>query len=200
MASQNITEALNSYITDMLSLERHIDAALESQIKDLETYPKVTAELRRWVEAQLEQHGNMVAIGSGGNINTIYKLARVKQGRPIGVERMRAIRNMLRAHSLEERIVTLNLRPDRADVIVFALAPPAARHDFARRFHSRGGGYWPDQRARPVRAGDGMPRSRQMAGACPHRGQRLAGAIPQPDTGAQRRHGACRIRRRAVAA
>ena len=38
MASQNITEALNSYITDMLSLERHIDAALESQIKDLETY------------------------------------------------------------------------------------------------------------------------------------------------------------------
>jgi exopolyphosphatase/guanosine-5'-triphosphate,3'-diphosphate pyrophosphatase len=27
---------------------------------------------------------------------------------------------MLRSYSLEERIVTLNLRPDRADVVVFA--------------------------------------------------------------------------------
>jgi exopolyphosphatase/guanosine-5'-triphosphate,3'-diphosphate pyrophosphatase len=33
---------------------------------------------------------------------------------------MRSIRNTLRKHSLEERIVTLNLRPDRADVVVFA--------------------------------------------------------------------------------
>jgi len=30
------------------------------------------------------------------------------------------MRNMLRSYSLEERIVTLGLRPDRADVIVFA--------------------------------------------------------------------------------
>jgi exopolyphosphatase/guanosine-5'-triphosphate,3'-diphosphate pyrophosphatase len=82
--------------------------------------PKVTAQLRLWVEAQCKEHGNMVAIGSGGNINTIYKMARVKQGRPIDIERMRTIRNMLRKYSLEERIVTLNLRPDRADVIVFA--------------------------------------------------------------------------------
>jgi len=82
--------------------------------------PKVTAELRVWVEAQCKKHGNMVAIGSGGNINTIYKLARIKEGKPIDIERMRAIRAMLRKYSLEERIVTLNLRPDRADVIVFA--------------------------------------------------------------------------------
>jgi exopolyphosphatase/guanosine-5'-triphosphate,3'-diphosphate pyrophosphatase len=82
--------------------------------------PKVTAQLRGFVEAQRKEHGNMVAIGSGGNINTIYKLARVKQGRPLDVDRMRTIRNTLRSHSLEERIVTLNLRPDRADVVVFA--------------------------------------------------------------------------------
>jgi exopolyphosphatase/guanosine-5'-triphosphate,3'-diphosphate pyrophosphatase len=47
-------------------------------------------------------------------------MARVKQGRPLDVQTLRAIRNTLRAHSLEERIVTLNLRPDRADVVVFA--------------------------------------------------------------------------------
>ncbi len=89
--------------------------ALEGKVS-----PKVMAELRLWVETQQTQHGNMIAIGSGGNINTIYKLARVKQGRPLAIEQMRAIRNMLRSYSLEERIVTLNLRPDRADVVVFA--------------------------------------------------------------------------------
>ena len=82
--------------------------------------PKVMAQLRAWVEDKREQHGNMVAIGSGGNINTIYKLARVKQGRPLDIDQMRTIRNTLRSYSLEERIVTLSLRPDRADVIVFA--------------------------------------------------------------------------------
>jgi exopolyphosphatase/guanosine-5'-triphosphate,3'-diphosphate pyrophosphatase len=62
----------------------------------------------------------MTAIGSGGNINTIFKLARARQGRPLEFERVREIRKMLRSYSLEERVVTLGLRPDRADVIVFA--------------------------------------------------------------------------------
>ncbi|HET6349008.1 MAG TPA: exopolyphosphatase [Candidatus Krumholzibacteria bacterium] len=82
--------------------------------------PKVIASLRQWVEQRRREHGSMVAIGSGGNINTIYKLARVKQGKPMEIERLRTMRNMLRGYSLEERIVTLNLRPDRADVVVFA--------------------------------------------------------------------------------
>lgn len=89
--------------------------ALEGKVS-----PEVAASLRRWIEAYREQYGSTIAIGSGGNINTIYKLSRVKQGRPLDIERLRSIRNTLRSHSLEERIVTLNLRPDRADVVVFA--------------------------------------------------------------------------------
>ena len=82
--------------------------------------PRVVATLRQWIESHHEQYGSMIAIGSGGNINSIYKMARVKQGKPLDVEQLRAIRNTLRSYSLEERIVTLNLRPDRADVVVFA--------------------------------------------------------------------------------
>ena len=55
MASNNITEALNSYITDMLSVERHINKALESQINDLEKYPAITGELRS-INATVESH------------------------------------------------------------------------------------------------------------------------------------------------
>ena len=89
--------------------------ALEGKIN-----PKVMEQLRAWVEARRKEYGNMVAIGSGGNINTIYKISRVKQGKALDIEHIRSIRNTLRKHSLEERIVTLNLRPDRADVVVFA--------------------------------------------------------------------------------
>ena len=76
--------------------------------------------LKAWVKKHRDEYGPMVAIGSGGNINTIFKLARVKQGRPLSYAVVREIHRLLESLSLEERIVTLGLRPDRADVVVFA--------------------------------------------------------------------------------
>lgn len=76
--------------------------------------------LKAWVKHHRGQYGPMIAIGSGGNINTIFKLARTKQGRPLSYGQVREIQSRLKSYSLEERIVTLGLRPDRADVIVFA--------------------------------------------------------------------------------
>ncbi|HXV13645.1 MAG TPA: exopolyphosphatase, partial [Candidatus Krumholzibacteria bacterium] len=74
--------------------------------------------LRSWVKRHRTEHGSMTAIGSGGNINTIFKLARAKKDRPLSYAQVRDIRRMVKSYSLEERIVTLGLRPDRADVIV----------------------------------------------------------------------------------
>ena len=48
-------EAINSYITDMLSLEDHIEKAVRSQIEDLKDYPEVVAELRQ-IHRQVEHH------------------------------------------------------------------------------------------------------------------------------------------------
>jgi exopolyphosphatase/guanosine-5'-triphosphate,3'-diphosphate pyrophosphatase len=76
--------------------------------------------LKKWVKRHRDEHGPLVAIGSGGNINTIFKLARVKQGRPLSYAQIREIHRFLKSYSLEERIVTLGLRPDRADVVVYA--------------------------------------------------------------------------------
>ena len=76
--------------------------------------------LRTWIKRRRGEHGSMTAIGSGGNINTIFKIARVKQGRPLAYDTVRDIHRRLSALTLEERIVTMGLRPDRADVIVFA--------------------------------------------------------------------------------
>jgi hypothetical protein len=45
--SRNATEAINSYITDMLALEQHIQKAINGQIEDLdEDHPDVVQHLR----------------------------------------------------------------------------------------------------------------------------------------------------------
>jgi ferritin-like metal-binding protein YciE len=48
-------EAINSYITDMLSLEDHIEKAVRGQLEDLKDYPEVVAELRQ-IHRQVEHH------------------------------------------------------------------------------------------------------------------------------------------------
>jgi exopolyphosphatase/guanosine-5'-triphosphate,3'-diphosphate pyrophosphatase len=82
------------------------------------TTQRALDSLKAFVKRHRAEHGNMIAIGSGGNVNTMFKLARVKPDQPLSYTRMREISDMLKSYSLEERIVTLGLRPDRADVIV----------------------------------------------------------------------------------
>lgn len=54
--SRDANEAINSYITDMLALEQHIQKAIAGQIEDLdEDYPDVVRHLRT-VEGEVEEH------------------------------------------------------------------------------------------------------------------------------------------------
>ena len=56
MANEDATKAVNSYITDMLALEKHIQKALAGQIEDLdEEDPGFVAEIRR-IHGSVEQH------------------------------------------------------------------------------------------------------------------------------------------------
>ena len=48
-------EAINSYITDMLSLEEHIEKALRGQLEDLEDYPDVIGDLKQ-IHRKVEHH------------------------------------------------------------------------------------------------------------------------------------------------
>lgn len=48
-------EAINSYVTDMLSLEEHVHKAVQGQLEDLADYPEVTRDLRQ-VLRKVEQH------------------------------------------------------------------------------------------------------------------------------------------------
>lgn len=48
-------EAVNSYITDMLSLEEHIEKALRGQLEDLKDYPEVIRDLQQ-IHRKVEHH------------------------------------------------------------------------------------------------------------------------------------------------
>ena len=63
----------------------------------------------------------VVAIGSGGNINKVFSLSKRKEGRPLSIELLLDYYKDLSALSVTERIEKFNLREDRADVIVPAL-------------------------------------------------------------------------------
>ncbi len=63
----------------------------------------------------------VMAIGSGGNINKIFSMSKRKDGKPLSLELLRDFHKELSSVSLDERMRLYTLRPDRADVIVPAL-------------------------------------------------------------------------------
>lgn len=58
-------------------------------------------------------------IGSGGNINKIFKMTK-KETKNLSFAKLKGIHDMLNSYTYEERIDVLGLKPDRADVIVNA--------------------------------------------------------------------------------
>lgn len=74
------------------------------------------------VKSITKDHKEVVAIGSGGNINKVFSLSKKKEGKPLSLELLRDFYKELNATSLQERITKYKLREDRADVIVPALS------------------------------------------------------------------------------
>ncbi len=64
---------------------------------------------------------DIIAIGTGGNINKVFSLSKKKEGKPLHIDLLRDYHKEFSSCSLEDRITLFNLREDRADVIVPAL-------------------------------------------------------------------------------
>lgn len=77
-------------------------------------------DMKQWVQVIAPEFKPVIGIGSGGNINKMFKLSRIKTGKPISYKRLRELDKYLNTFSLDERIKILGLRPDRADVIILA--------------------------------------------------------------------------------
>jgi exopolyphosphatase / guanosine-5'-triphosphate,3'-diphosphate pyrophosphatase len=78
-------------------------------------------EMKEIIRAVIKGHKDVVAIGTGGNINKVFSMSKRKDGKPLPLELLRDYYKELNSVSLADRISKYALRSDRADVIVPAL-------------------------------------------------------------------------------
>ena len=82
-------EAINSYITDMLALEEHIEKAIKGQLTDLKDYPEVLAALRD-IHTKVEHHmSDLRAVSdqrkAGGVVESVKRAGSAVAGVAAGV-------------------------------------------------------------------------------------------------------------------
>lgn len=80
----------------------------------------VYPEMKMWIEENVKNY-EVDLIGSGGNINHVYKYSGVKLGKPLPGSYLRSKYTLIRDMPYEQRLQELNMKPDRADVVEYAL-------------------------------------------------------------------------------
>jgi exopolyphosphatase / guanosine-5'-triphosphate,3'-diphosphate pyrophosphatase len=89
---------------------------LKDQVDDF-----MWGEMKDFVKRETKPYQDIVAIGSGGNINKVFSLSKRKEGKPLQMELLKDYYKELSSFTVEDRIRIYKLREDRADVIVPAL-------------------------------------------------------------------------------
>ena len=83
---------------------------------------RVWVGIEKWIKKNSMKYDKITLMGSGGNINKLFKLSNIKEGKPLSKIKLSQLFNELEKLNYEHRILKFELNPDRADVIV-----PAAR-------------------------------------------------------------------------
>lgn len=75
-------------------------------------------QVETWIKENTKKFNRISLIGSGGNINSIYKSSNKKIGKPLSYFYLASYYEYIKSFSYEERITELDMNPDRADVVV----------------------------------------------------------------------------------
>jgi exopolyphosphatase/guanosine-5'-triphosphate,3'-diphosphate pyrophosphatase len=75
-------------------------------------------DVEKWIKKNTKNLKGISLIGSGGNINRLFKMSGRTEGKPISFIYLNAQYQFLKQMSFQERISELSLNPDRADVII----------------------------------------------------------------------------------
>ncbi|MBS7786575.1 rod shape-determining protein [Flavobacterium sp. CYK-55] len=82
--------------------------------------PKTWDEIEQWIKEQTRIYPEVTLIGSGGNINKLFKMSGRKLDKPLSYWYLNKRYHFLNSLTYEQRISELDLNMDRADVIVLA--------------------------------------------------------------------------------
>ena len=85
-------------------------------------YNKVNKEywdyFKAWVKLETKNTKPLIAIGSGGNINKLYKMSEKKNSKSVSYKKLKLLAEKIESYNYNKRIQVLGLHADRADVIV----------------------------------------------------------------------------------
>lgn len=88
------------------------------RILDNQDKAETWKEMEKFITANIKSYKNVIGIGTGGNINKLFRLSKEKEGKALSLIKLKELYNHLNAYSLKDRIQVLGLNQDRADVIV----------------------------------------------------------------------------------
>ena len=81
----------------------------------------VWTALHDWIDENVDMSRSHQIFGTGGNINKIHKILGAKQNESISVADIQDLHDQLEPLSIKKRVELLQLKPDRADVIIPAM-------------------------------------------------------------------------------
>lgn len=73
--------------------------------------------MQDWMEKHVKGISKPIAVGSGGNINSIFQLSRKRKGAALSKDFLDSFCEKINAMSVEERMAEYAMKPDRADVV-----------------------------------------------------------------------------------
>jgi exopolyphosphatase/guanosine-5'-triphosphate,3'-diphosphate pyrophosphatase len=74
--------------------------------------------MRDFIREHTRHFKGLFGIGTGGNINKLYRLSEEKNNSPMTFGKLKSLYDYLDSFSLKDRINVLGLNQDRADVII----------------------------------------------------------------------------------
>jgi len=75
-------------------------------------------EMKEFIRENTKHFKVISGIGTGGNINKLYRMSEEKDNAPLTFGKLKSLYNYLNSFSLKDRINVLGLNMDRADVII----------------------------------------------------------------------------------
>ena len=75
-------------------------------------------QAQQWVTQYTKAYYKINVIGSGGNINSIYRFSEKKVGQPLSYLFMSNFYEKVKQYDYNQRVFELKMNPDRADVII----------------------------------------------------------------------------------
>jgi len=111
--STELTLISGSVIVNSHSFKLGTVRLLEKQVSKTEWQ-----RMKDWIKENTSEYPSITGIGTGGNINKILKMSLKEEGETLSYKNIKTIYDSVNSYSFEDRISKLNLRPDRADVII----------------------------------------------------------------------------------